>query len=143
MSVRDDGMPVRMLTPSVYQEMNPTITVATARVVISEFRPSLAMSSPLSNPMVAPSAGPARTATQSGAENRDRTDAVTIDVSPSVDPTERSNWPPTRGMIADRLRIARTAWLPTMLRKFRTVANESGSLRLKPTTTAAKSSKRK
>ena len=27
--------------------------------------------------------------------------------------------------------MARTAWLPTMLRKLRTVANESGSLMLK------------
>ncbi len=91
MSVRPEGMPVRMLTPSVYQEMKPTITVATASVVISEFRPSRAMSSPLSKPMTAPRAGPTKTATHRGTENLDSTDAVAIDVSPSTDPTERSN----------------------------------------------------
>jgi len=101
MLVSASGIPVRILSPFVLQEMSPVMTVATPSVVMSEFTPSFGYQDPVESFPRRRQADPDESRrSQSGTEKCDSADAVAIDVRPRTDPMDRSKCPAMSGKMA-------------------------------------------
>src|SRR5450631_3396859 len=100
-------IPRLMDCPFVYQLTSPSRIPDVPSVTISELTPIRAITLPLLSPMNAPNAIPIRIATARGAWNLDMAAAVATWETPAIGPTEKSNWPHTRGMMDASARMPR------------------------------------
>src|SRR5262249_38824166 len=116
-SVNEVGMPWTTEAPWVIALSTPTTTDAEPSVVIRALTPKLVTTIPLTTPTKAPIAIPITTPTRTGRCQSAYIMAVSTEVSPATEPTDRSNWPHTSGTIEPSAMIASTDWLAMMLRQ--------------------------
>src|SRR3954451_22945524 len=110
----DDGTPLMIAWPCVYQSMKPMMIDAVPSVMMNGSTCSVVLRNPFMAPTAAPMAIPMRMPTTSGMCQCEYAAAVITELSPQMLPIDRSKLPETSVKRMPSVSTPVTAWLEAM-----------------------------
>src|SRR3954449_1071560 len=119
----DDGMPLMIAWPCVYQSMNPRMIDAVPSVMMNGSTCSVVLRKPFMPPTAAPIVTPMRIPTTSGRCQCEYAAAVITELSPQMLPIDRSKLPDTSVSRMPSVSTPVTDWLDRMFCQLAAVLN--------------------